>query len=69
MQCQALVAEAHVRVAAPTDLLGLQETPSTQAVGDRNTDDGLADLDSVVDNEGEVVALVSRAALEAEDSC
>nr|POE58663.1 hypothetical protein CFP56_68338 [Quercus suber] len=64
MQRQSLIPEPDVGLSCTDDLLGDQKSPGTEAIRDRHGDDGLADVDAVLHDEGEIVPLVARAALD-----
>lgn len=62
MKRETLVSQAHIGLSCSTNLLGLQETPCTQAIGDRYTNNGFADVHTVFYDERQIVSKVPGAA-------
>ena len=59
-----LISQSDVGVATAGDLLRGEQAPTCETVVDRDTDDGLANLHAVLDNERKVVARITAAAHE-----
>lgn len=61
MQCQSLISKPDVGVTAADDLLARDKPPSTQAIVDRHANDRFANVDRILNDEGQVVPSVNTA--------
>lgn len=62
MKCQSLVSKTNVQQTFISKLVRASEAPKTETVVDGDTNNGLADLDRLLDDEREIVALVRASA-------